>query len=64
MGIYSTAMEVVMEVTGLSPAGFFTIIAMMVVVYKIVCGMFIRPEDFELNQKKSQFSWETSRRKS
>ncbi|XP_007036710.2 PREDICTED: probable steroid-binding protein 3 [Theobroma cacao] len=46
MGIYSTVMDAVTEVTGLSPTAFFTIIAMMVVVYKIVCGMFLGPEDF------------------
>ncbi|OMP09040.1 hypothetical protein COLO4_05869 [Corchorus olitorius] len=45
-------MEAVTEVTGLSPAGLFTIIAMMVVVYKMVCGMFIGPEDFEQKAEK------------
>ncbi|GKV23638.1 hypothetical protein SLEP1_g33343 [Rubroshorea leprosula] len=47
MGFYSTAMDAVMEYTGLSPAGFFTILALMVVVYKMVCGMFVGPEEFD-----------------
>lgn len=44
MGLYSTAMEAVAAYTGLSPAAFFTILAMMVIMYKIVCGMFVDPE--------------------
>lgn len=49
MEVYSTAMDAVMKFTGLTPAAFFTILALMVVMYKIVCGMFVEPE--ELNQK-------------
>ncbi|XVF09511.1 hypothetical protein REPUB_Repub07fG0099500 [Reevesia pubescens] len=52
MGIYSTVMEAVTEVTGLSATAFFTILAMMVVVYKIVCGMFLGPEDFRQKPQK------------
>lgn len=52
MGIYSTVMEAVTEATGLSPTAFFTILATMVVVYKIVCGMFLGPEDFRLKPQK------------
>ncbi|XVF50522.1 hypothetical protein PTKIN_Ptkin04bG0108200 [Pterospermum kingtungense] len=52
MGTYSTVMELVTEVTGLSPTAFFTILAMMVVAYKIVCGMFLGPEDFRQKPKK------------
>lgn len=40
-------MEAVAAYTGLSPAAFFTILAMMVVTYKIVCGMFVEPEDHQ-----------------
>ncbi|MBA0856872.1 hypothetical protein Goshw_004210 [Gossypium schwendimanii] len=52
MGIYSTVTEAVTEATGLSPTAFFTILAMMVVVYKIVCGMFLGPEDFRQKPQK------------
>ncbi|KAL4295654.1 hypothetical protein GQ457_12G007520 [Hibiscus cannabinus] len=52
MGIYSTVMETVTEVTGLSPTAFFTILAMMVVVYNIVSGMFLGPEDFRQKPQK------------
>ncbi|PSS35778.1 Membrane steroid-binding protein [Actinidia chinensis var. chinensis] len=46
MGLYSTAMDAITEYTGLSPAAFFTIAAMMVVVYKVVCGMFVAAGDY------------------
>lgn len=46
MGIYSAAMEEITWYTGLSPAAFFTIAALMVVVYKTVSSMFVSPEDF------------------
>ncbi|KAE8722438.1 Membrane steroid-binding protein 2 [Hibiscus syriacus] len=52
MGIYSTVMETVTEVTGLSPTAFFTILAMMVVVYNLVSGMFLGPEDFRQKEQK------------
>lgn len=32
--------------TGLSPTAFFTIMAMMVVVYRTVSSMFVSPEDY------------------
>lgn len=46
MELYSTVMEEITVYTGLSPAAFFTILALMVVVYRTVCGMFVAPEDF------------------
>ena len=46
MALYSTLMEEITWYTGLSPTAFFTILAMMVVVYRTVCGMFVSPEDF------------------
>ena len=46
MGLYSTAMEEITSYTGLSPTAFFTILAMMVVVYRTVSGMFVSPEDY------------------
>ncbi|KAJ0080226.1 hypothetical protein Patl1_24320 [Pistacia atlantica] len=50
MALYTTVMEAVTAYTGLSPAAFFTILALMWVVYKTVCGMFVDPE--ELNNAK------------
>ncbi|KAF8007134.1 hypothetical protein BT93_K1208 [Corymbia citriodora subsp. variegata] len=46
MGLHAAAMEAITAYTGLSPAAFFTILALMVVVYKAVCGMFVDPDDF------------------
>ncbi|KAB2631632.1 membrane steroid-binding protein 2-like [Pyrus ussuriensis x Pyrus communis] len=45
-GIYRAVMEEIWRYTGLSPAAFFTIAGMMIVVYRIVTGMFVDPEDF------------------
>ncbi|XP_030525937.1 membrane steroid-binding protein 2-like [Rhodamnia argentea] len=47
MGLHATAMEAITAYTGLSPAAFFTILALMVVVYKAVCGMFVDPDDLD-----------------
>ncbi|KAG4912170.1 hypothetical protein JHK82_052756 [Glycine max] len=46
MGLYTSVMEEISFYTGLSPAAFFTILAMMVVVYRTVSGMFVSPEDY------------------
>ncbi|XP_059463618.1 membrane steroid-binding protein 2-like [Corylus avellana] len=46
MAVYTTVMEEITGYTGLSPAAFFTILALMVMVYTTVCGMFVAPEDF------------------
>ncbi|XP_027359308.1 probable steroid-binding protein 3 [Abrus precatorius] len=46
MGLYSSMMDVITSYTGLSPAAFFTILAMMIVVYRTVSGMFVSPEDY------------------
>ncbi|KAK4581285.1 hypothetical protein RGQ29_024805 [Quercus rubra] len=46
MELYSRMMEEITFHTGLSPTAFFTIAALMVVVYRTVCGMFVAPEDF------------------
>uniref|UniRef100_A0A5B7BB67 Putative membrane steroid-binding protein 2-like n=1 Tax=Davidia involucrata TaxID=16924 RepID=A0A5B7BB67_DAVIN len=46
MGLYTTLMDAITQYTGLSPAAFFTIAALMVVVYKVVCGMFVAAEDY------------------
>ncbi|KAJ8765900.1 hypothetical protein K2173_020416 [Erythroxylum novogranatense] len=47
MGVNSMVMDSIEAYTGLSPTAFFTIAALMVIVYKIVCGMFLGPEDFK-----------------
>lgn len=39
-------MDEMTRYTGLSPAAFFTIAGMMVVVYRYVTGMFVAPEDY------------------
>lgn len=39
-------MEEITWYTGLSPAAFFTIAALVVVVYRAVTSMFVSPEDF------------------
>ncbi|XP_057731699.1 membrane steroid-binding protein 2-like [Arachis stenosperma] len=46
MGFYSTVMDEITWYTGLSPTAFFTIAAMMLVVYKTISGMFVSPEDY------------------
>ncbi|OWM78855.1 membrane steroid-binding protein 2-like [Punica granatum] len=53
MALYSTAMEAVEAYTGLSPMAFFTILAMMVVTYRIVCTMFVHPEDHSTSASKA-----------
>lgn len=39
-------MEEIALYTGLSPTAFFTIAAMMIIVYRIVSGFFVSPEDY------------------
>ncbi|KAK8942345.1 Membrane steroid-binding protein 2 [Platanthera zijinensis] len=43
MGLYSTFEETINSYTGLSPAAFFTILALMVGFYRIVSGLFVSP---------------------
>ncbi|GAB4858027.1 hypothetical protein Ancab_015930 [Ancistrocladus abbreviatus] len=40
MQIYAKAVVAINDYTGLSPTAFFTILALMIVTYNIVCGMF------------------------
>ncbi|KAI3421620.1 Cytochrome b5 heme-binding domain-containing protein [Psidium guajava] len=47
MGLHAAAMEAITAYTGLSQAAFFTILALMVVVYKAVCGMYVDPDDLD-----------------
>ncbi|KAL2335153.1 hypothetical protein Fmac_016366 [Flemingia macrophylla] len=46
MGFYTTVMEEITLYSGLSPTAFFTILAMMVVVYRTVSAMFVSPQDY------------------
>ncbi|KAK6929776.1 Cytochrome b5-like heme/steroid binding domain [Dillenia turbinata] len=46
LGLYYTFMEAITNYTGLTPTAFFTILAIMVVAYKMVCGLFVSPEDY------------------
>lgn len=56
MGMYTAAMGAITEYTGLSPAAFFTILAAMVVVYKVVCGMFVAVEDYTAVKKANAYA--------
>ncbi|KAH7571396.1 hypothetical protein JRO89_XS04G0042900 [Xanthoceras sorbifolium] len=47
MTLYTTVMDTITTYTGLSLAAFFTIAALMFVVYKTVCGMFVDPEHYD-----------------
>lgn len=46
MALYTTLTNTITEYTGLSPAAFFTIAALMYVVYKVVSGMFVAADDY------------------
>lgn len=54
--MYTAAMGAITEYTGLSPAAFFTILAAMVVVYKVVCGMFVAVEDYTAVKKANAYA--------
>ncbi|CAA0837379.1 Membrane steroid-binding protein 2 [Striga hermonthica] len=41
--------------TGLSPAAFFTILALMFVTYKVVCGMFVAADDYAAVKRANEF---------
>lgn len=44
--VWTAMTEMILEYTGLSSTAFFTIAAMMVVTYKVVCSMFVSADDF------------------
>ncbi|KAM6547069.1 hypothetical protein CsatB_027805 [Cannabis sativa] len=46
MAIYSIVIEEITHHTGLSPTAFFTIAALVLVVFRTVSAMFVSPEDF------------------
>lgn len=47
MALWDTVTESINAYTGLSPAAFFTILALMFVTYKVVCGMFVAANDYQ-----------------
>lgn len=54
MAFYSALFDAIPAYTGLSPAAFFTILALMVAVYHLVCSMFVGPEvDLKNNQNRA-----------
>ncbi|XP_071917559.1 membrane steroid-binding protein 2-like [Coffea arabica] len=46
MSLWTSFADSTTHYTGLSPTAFFTILAMMIVTYKIVCGMFVAGGDY------------------
>ncbi|WCJ28760.1 membrane steroid binding protein 1 [Euphorbia peplus] len=54
MEIYSTLTDFIASYTGLSPAAFFTIAALMVAVYKTVCTMFVDPQHLDKSPSSNQ----------
>ncbi|OVA12157.1 hypothetical protein BVC80_1773g57 [Macleaya cordata] len=47
MELYSNFTDAIEAYTGLSPMAFFTILALMYGVYRLVCGMFFIPDDIK-----------------
>jgi membrane-associated progesterone receptor component len=41
MALFTTVMEEITAYTGLSPAAFFTVVVLVVALYRTVCGMFV-----------------------
>ncbi|KAM3341844.1 hypothetical protein P3S68_026810 [Capsicum galapagoense] len=46
MAVWTTMTDITLQCTGLWATSFFIIVALMVVTYKIVCGMFFSVDDF------------------
>lgn len=53
---WGTMTEAIAQYTGMSPAAFFTIIALMVVTYKVVCGMFVAANDYVDVKRANEFA--------
>eukprot|EP00262_Sarcandra_glabra_P005015 TRINITY_DN16254_c0_g1_i1.p1 TRINITY_DN16254_c0_g1~~TRINITY_DN16254_c0_g1_i1.p1 ORF type:complete len:207 (+),score=36.40 TRINITY_DN16254_c0_g1_i1:16-636(+) len=47
MAFYSVFFDSITAYTGLSPAAFFTIVALMVGIYRMVSGMFVGPDEIK-----------------
>lgn len=55
MAMYTMVTDAITQYTGLSPAAFFTISAMMVVVYKVVSGMFVAADDYMAVKREQEY---------
>ncbi|CAI9301431.1 hypothetical protein Lser_V15G42642 [Lactuca serriola] len=55
MAMYTMITDAITQYTGLSPAAFFTISAMMVVVYKVVSGMFVAADDYMAVKREQEY---------
>ncbi|KAL4557992.1 hypothetical protein LXL04_036188 [Taraxacum kok-saghyz] len=56
MALYTTVTDAITHYTGLSPAAFFTISALMVVAYKVVSGMFVAADDYMAVKREQQYA--------
>ncbi|KAL0453315.1 UNVERIFIED_CONTAM: Membrane steroid-binding protein 2 [Sesamum latifolium] len=56
MALWETLTESINHYTGLSPAAFFTILALMFVTYKVVCGMFVAADDYAAVKRANEFA--------
>ncbi|KAL6009750.1 Membrane steroid-binding protein 2 [Asimina triloba] len=52
MPFYSLLLDAIPAYTGLSPAAFFTILALMIGVYRFVCGFFVDPHQLRADPAK------------
>ncbi|KAK6159005.1 hypothetical protein DH2020_006319 [Rehmannia glutinosa] len=55
MALWGTLTESIHSYTGLSPAAFFTIVALMFVTYKVVCGTFVAADDYAAVKRANEF---------
>ncbi|XP_058107567.1 membrane steroid-binding protein 2-like [Magnolia sinica] len=53
MPFYSVLFDAITAYTGLSPTAFFTILALMIGAYRIVCGFFVGPDELTTDGKRS-----------
>lgn len=56
MGLWDTLTQSINHYTGLSPAAFFTIVALMYVTYKVVSGMFVAADDYASVKRANEFA--------
>ncbi|KAL6530625.1 Membrane steroid-binding protein 2 [Orobanche minor] len=55
MALWGTLTDLINHYTGLSPAAFFTVLAVMFVTYKVVCSMFVAADDHAAVSKSNEF---------
>ncbi|KAH6779528.1 membrane-associated progesterone binding protein 3 [Perilla frutescens var. hirtella] len=56
MAAWETVTETINNYTGLSPAAFFTVLALMYVTYKVVCGMFVAADDYAAVKRSNEIA--------